>query len=179
MHFFVPFTFCCLWFIIILRAAVLETWIFLPADFYRFYCFKYVGLCSSSTTEVRLLTSLPVKKNLLKSEIVTLETTDLCRTKTPLHRFFYGSLDRYERSLLSLMLVIHPLNTQVVLTQHREKVHQVLLKLTVRAHGSDQVTLTKQLLTELGVIVSVHILTLYKMEYKLPFTVSYLTKFLY
>lgn len=78
------------------------------------------------------------------------------------------------------MLVIHPLNTQVVLTQHREEVHQVLLKLTVRAHGSDQVTLTKQLLlTELGVIVSVHIFTLYKMEYKLPFTVSYLTKFLY
>lgn len=84
----------------------------------------------------------------------------MCRTKTSLHRFCYGSLDRYERSLLSLILVIHPLNTQVVLTQHREKVHQLLLKLTVRAHGSDQVTLTKQfLLTDLGVIVTVHILT--------------------
>mgnify|MGYP001853686915 CR=1 FL=1 len=59
LHFFLSFTLRCLWFIIILRAAVLETWIFLPLDFYRFYCFKYVGLCNNSTRN-RLLFSLPV-----------------------------------------------------------------------------------------------------------------------
>lgn len=49
LHFFVPLIFWCLWFIFTLRTAVSETWIFLPCDFYRFYCFKYVGLCNNIT----------------------------------------------------------------------------------------------------------------------------------
>lgn len=91
LHFLVLFNFWCLRLIITLRTAVLETWILLPCDFYRFYCSKCVRLCNNSTKREKKpkpgYSSTWREKFLLSSEILTLEKVDLRRTESSPLRF--------------------------------------------------------------------------------------------
>lgn len=115
LHRFVPFTFWCLWFIVTLRTAVLETWIFLPCDFYRFYCFKYVGLCNNITIKKRISDYFPVcwQPFLLQSEILKLEKSDLRRTETSTLKFS-----------ITLWAFSHLPNSQLVSSQCRGLVQE-------------------------------------------------------
>ena len=91
LHFSVLSNFWWLRLIITLRTAVLETWILLPCDFYRFDWSKYVRLCNNSTKKEKKpkpgYPSTCQEKSLLSSQILTLEKADLRRTESSSLRF--------------------------------------------------------------------------------------------